>query len=182
MTTHRPAVTGGPPVVCVIGLKDSGKTSVAVGLVSALGQRGRRVMVIKHGHGFDIDRPGSDSWRLRHEGHACRVVLAGAEDLVVMGDWGPDGEPTLEEVVSRFVHDAEIVVVEGYKEAAVPKIEVHRPAAHAEPIYRAGTKGAELYLALVTDAVDLEAPIPVLDLNGPELSERLADLVEGALL
>jgi molybdopterin-guanine dinucleotide biosynthesis protein B len=169
-------------LVSVIGFKDSGKTSVAVGLVAALERRGRLVMVVKHGHGFDIDTPGTDSWRLRNEGRACRVVLAGPDDLVVMGEWGPAGEPTLEEVVSRFVSDAEIVVVEGYKKAAVPKIEVHRPTAHNEPVYRADGKDAELYLALVTDAVGLELPIPVLDLNAPDLSERLADLVEGALL
>jgi len=182
MTAGRADGPAQPPVVSVIGFKNSGKTSVAVGLVAALERRGRRVMVVKHGHAFDIDTPGTDSWRFRNEGRVCRVVLAGPDDLVVMGKWGPGGEPTLEEVVSRFVSDAEIVVVEGYKKAAVPKIEVHRPAAHAEPIYRAEGVGAELYLALVTDAVDLELPIPVLDLNAPDLSERLADLVEGALL
>jgi molybdopterin-guanine dinucleotide biosynthesis protein B len=85
-------------------------------------------------------------------------------------------------VVRRFASDAEIVVVEGYKRAAVPKIEVHRPAAHTEPVYRADGEDAEFFLALVTDAVDLELPIPVLDLNAPDLSERLADLVESALL
>ena len=182
MTTNPGEGPARPPIVSVIGLKDSGKTSVAVGLVAALQRRGRRVMVIKHGHGFDIDKPGTDSWRLRHEGRARRVVLAGPEDLVVMGEWGPGGEPTLEEVVDRFVSDAEIVVVEGYKKAAIPKIEVHRPGAHPEPIYRVDGNGAELYLALVTDAVDLQVPIPVLDLNALDLSERLADLVEDALL
>ncbi len=181
MSLH-PSEEATPPVVSVIGFKDSGKTSVAVGLVGALERRGRRVMVVKHGHGFDIDTPGTDSWRLRNEGHACRVVLVGPDECVVMGEWGPEGEPPLDEVVRRFVSDAEIVVVEGYKKAAIPKIEVHRPEAHSEPVYRADGEGAEHFLALVTDAVDLELPIPVMDLNAPDLSERLADLVERALL
>ena len=86
MTAHPPEVSALPPVVSVIGFKDSGKTSVAVGLVAALERRGRLVMVVKHGHGFDIDTPGTDSWRLRNEGRACRVVLAGPDDLVVMGE------------------------------------------------------------------------------------------------
>ena len=182
MTTPRAARPSRPPVVSVIGFEDSGKTSVAVELVAALERRGRRVTVVKHGHGFDIDTPGTDSWRLRNEGGASRVVLAGPDEYVVMGEWGHEGEPALDEVVRRFVSDAEIVVVEGYKRAAVPKIEVYRPAAHVRPVFQADAEDAGLYLALVTDAVDLDLPIPVMDLNAPDLPERLADLVEKALL
>ncbi len=182
MTKTPPKGAHAPPILSVIGLKDSGKTSVAVGLVAALEARGRRVMAVKHGHGFQIDTPGTDSWRLRHEGRAHRIVLAGPDDLVVMGSWGPEGEPTLEEVVRRFLPDADIVVVEGYKSASVPKIEVHRPSAHPEPLYRPDGPHSRLYLALVTDAVDQQVPIPVLDMNAADLSERLADLVEDALL
>ena len=170
-----------PPVVSVVGFKDSGKTSVAVGLIAALQSRGRRVMAVKHGHRFEVDTPGTDSWRLRHEGRAIRVVLAGPEDLVVMGEWGPEGEPTLAQVVRRFVADADIVVAEGYKQAPVPKIEVHRAATGNPPIYQAAGEGSELFLAMVTDAIGLELPIPVFDLNAPDLSEGLADLVEEAL-
>lgn len=182
MTRGKAGAKALPAVVSVIGLKDSGKTGVAVGLVAALGRRGLRVMVVKHGHHFEIDTPGTDSWRLRHEGGAERVVLAGPEDLVVMGGWGSDGEPDLDEVVRRFVSDADIVVVEGYKGATVPKIEVHRPSAHANPLYRPDVPGAELYLAMVTDALDLQLPIPVLDINASDLSESLADLVESRVL
>ena len=182
MTTPEGELIGGPPVVSVIGLKDSGKTSVAVGLISALERRGRHVMAIKHGHRFEIDTPSTDSWRLRHEGGAHRVVLAGPEDMVMMGGWGAEGELPLDELVHRFVSDADIVVVEGYKNADVPKIEVHRPAAHAKPIYRPDLPGAEQFLALVTDALEMHLPIPLLDLNAPDLSDRLADLVESSLL
>ncbi len=146
MTTPRAARPSRPPVVSVIGFKDSGKTSVAVELVAALERRGRRVTVVKHGHGFDIDTPGTDSWRLRNEGGASRVVLAGPDEYVVMGEWGHEGEPALDEVVRRFVSDAEIVVVEGYKRAAVPKIEVYRPAAHVRPVFQADAEDAGLYL------------------------------------
>ena len=171
-----------PPIVSVIGLKDVGKTSVAVGLVAALEARGRRVMAVKHGHGFQVDKPGTDSWRLRHEGQAGRIVLAGPEGLAVMGNWGPEGELTLEEIACRFLPDAEIVVAEGYKGSCVPKIEVYRPLAHPRPLYRSDVLSSQLYLALVTDAADLHLPIPVLDMNASDLSERLADLVEHALL
>ena len=166
----------------VIGFKDSGKTSVAVGLISALERRGRQVMAIKHGHRFEVDTPGTDSWRLRHEGGARRVVLAGPEDMVVMGGWGSTGEPSVKEVVNRFVSDAEIVVVEGYQTSNLPKIEVYRTAAPPEPFYQPDLPGSEQFLALVTDAPEIEVPIPVLDLNAPDLSDQLADLVESRLL
>lgn len=182
MTGRDGELSEGPPVVSVIGLKDSGKTFVAVGLVAALERRGRQVMVVKHGHHFEIDTPGTDSWRLRHEGGAHRVVLAGPEGMVVMGGWGLKGELSLQQVVNRFLSDAEIVVVEGYKSSDVPKIEVHRPAAHAEPLYRPNLSNSEQFLALVTDTPEIEVAIPVLDLNAPDLSDRLADLVESRLL
>ncbi len=176
------APLGGPPIVGIVGLKDSGKTSVAVGLVAELRRRGRRVMVVKHGHRFRLDHEGTDSWRFREEAGAERVVLAGPDDLALLGDWGPGKELSLDEIVARYLPDADLVVAEGYKAARVPKIEVYRPAAHAEPLYSPGSEDAGLYLAIVTDALDLEADVPVLDMNRPDLSGALADLVERSLL
>lgn len=172
----------GPPIVAVVGLKDSGKTSVAVGLVAELRRRGRRVMVVKHGHRFRLDHEGTDSWRFRQEAGAERVVLAGPDDLALLGDWGPGGELPLYEIAARYLPDAELVVAEGFKTVSVPRIEVHRPAAHAAPLYDPAAVDASLYLALVTDADELEADVPVLDLNRPDLAAVLADLVERSLL
>ncbi|MBI4539687.1 MAG: molybdopterin-guanine dinucleotide biosynthesis protein B [Gemmatimonadetes bacterium] len=172
-----------PAVVCIVGKKKSGKTTLAVKLVAELAARGRRVMTVKHGHGFDLDTPGSDSWRHRHEGGARRVVLAGPQDLAVVGGWGPAGEMGLEEIVRRFLWDAEIVVAEGYKRERLPKIEIYRRAAHPEPVYdpaRAHEIGR--YLAIVTDAPGFQAPCPIFDADDPTLSARLADLVERDLL
>jgi molybdopterin-guanine dinucleotide biosynthesis protein B len=56
-----------PPVVCIIGRKNSGKTELTVALGAELKRRGYRVMTVKHGHGFQLDQPGKDSWRHRHE-------------------------------------------------------------------------------------------------------------------
>ena len=65
---------------------------------------------------------------------------------------------------------------------AVPKIEVHRPEAHPEPLYRRGTEDAAHYIAIVTDAVELEADVPVLNINSTDLITELADLVERRVL
>ena len=75
-----------PPVVCIVGKKKSGKTATVVGLVSELARRGHRVMTAKHGHGFELDTEGTDSWRHRHEGGAHRVVMAAPDQIAVMGE------------------------------------------------------------------------------------------------
>jgi len=167
-----------PPIVCVIGKKKSGKTLTAVGLVRELARRGRRVMSAKHGHHFRLDTEGTDSWRHRHEAGAHRVVVAGPDDLAILGGWGPAGERPLEELVARYLDDADIVVAEGFKTSAAPKIEVYRRAAHAEPFYGADPERDAGYLAILTDVAGFEAGVPVLDVDDPRRFHRLADLVE----
>ena len=173
---------GLPPTVCVVGRKDSGKTGTVVALVAELAARGRRVMTAKHGHGFELDTEGTDSWRHRHEGGAARVALVGPDAMAVTGRWGPAGEPSLAEVVRRYLSDAEVVVAEGWKGGPEPKIEVHRSAAHPRSIYEGGPANADTFLAVVTDRPDVVLEIPVLDLGDPSLAARLAELVEARLL
>jgi molybdopterin-guanine dinucleotide biosynthesis protein B len=169
---------GGPFVVCVIGKKNSGKTTLTVALVAELVARGHRVMTVKHGHGFDLDTPGTDSWRHRHEGGAARVVMAGPNDVAVVGEWDAEGEPGLGAIVRRFLPDADVVVAEGYKAEALPKIEVFRQAAHADPVYDGNHPFAGSFLAIATDVDGFEADVPVFALEAPDLVPRLADLVE----
>jgi molybdopterin-guanine dinucleotide biosynthesis protein B len=171
-----------PFLVCVIGKKNSGKTTLTVGLVQELVRRGRRVMTVKHGHGFQLDREGSDSWRHREEGGAERVLVAGPEDLAILGGWGPEGELELGELVSRYLGEAEIVVAEGYKAGPHPKIEAYRAAAHADPWYTADHPHADSFLAVVTDRDDFTADVPVVPMDAPDLYGRLADLVEGRIV
>ncbi|MEQ8330484.1 MAG: molybdopterin-guanine dinucleotide biosynthesis protein B [Longimicrobiales bacterium] len=167
-----------PPVVCVIGKKKSGKTTTVVGLVAELASRGRRVMTLKHGHGFRLDTEGTDSWRHVHEGGAERVVMAGPEGVGVVGGWGPSGEPSLEELVARYVADADVVVAEGFKDSSAPRIEVYRRAVHEDPWLDPSAPPDPRYVAVLTDVPGLAAPVPVLDVDHPERFVRLADLVE----
>lgn len=167
-----------PPIVCVIGKKKSGKTTTVVRLAAALGRRGWRVATIKHGHHFDLDREGADSWRHRHEGGARRVVLAGPEGFAVVGEWGPEGPLGPAALAERFLEDADVVVVEGFKAEPLPRIEVYRREAHPEPVYDPADPAAGLWLAIATDVPGFRAPFPVLDVHDPALAERLADLVE----
>ena len=167
-----------PPIVCVVGKKKSGKTATTVGLVDALATRGYRVMSAKHGHGFELDTPGTDSYRHRHEGGAHRVVMAGPEQVAVMGGWGSGGELPLEELVARYLSDADVVVAEGFKTSGSPKIEVYRKAAHEEPIYGKDPQRDGTYLAILTDVPGFQAHVPVLDVDDPKRFQALAELVE----
>lgn len=171
-----------PPIVAILGNKKSGKTTVSVGLVAALTARGRRVMSVKHGSHFRLDREGTDSWRHRHEGGAERVVLAGPDEMAVMGSWPDATPPSLEEIVRRYLSDAEIVVAEGFRQEPVPCIEVYRSIKHAEPITPPGLVDPTRQLAVVTDRLDLNWPVPALDAELPDLAERLAELVTARLL
>jgi len=137
-------------------------------------------MTVKHGHGFQVDYPGKDSWRHRHEGAALRTVLAGPRDFAVVGGW-PGEEMPLAELVRRFLWDADIVLAEGFKEAPEPKIEIFRKGAHAGPLFDSDDPRSGRTLALVTDDADLALPIPVFRLDGTDVIPELASFVERAL-
>jgi molybdopterin-guanine dinucleotide biosynthesis protein B len=176
MTPSTPPLT-----VCIIGKKKSGKTTTTVGLVRALSARGHRVMTAKHGHGFELDHPGTDSWRHRVEGGAHRVVMAGPGQVAVMGEWGGEGERALDDLVGRYLDDADIVVAEGFKTSSAPKIEVYRRATHDDPLYGIDPDVDGTYVAILTDVPGFEAHVPVLDVDDPDRFVTLAALVEGLL-
>lgn len=109
----------------VAGFSGAGKTTLIEGVLPRLALQGVRVSVIKHAHhGFDIDRPGKDTYRFREAG-AFEVLVGSARRWVLMHEVGAE-EPTLEEQVGRL-SPCDLVIVEGYKSHRIPKIEVHRP-------------------------------------------------------
>jgi hypothetical protein len=142
------------------------------------------VVAIKHGHRFRVDTPGTDSWRLRHEAGAVRVVLAGPEDHAVMGDWDPAGEPPLAELVRRYAGDADLVVAEGWKSGHEPAVEVRGGRAEADrpPLAARGRPGSERFLAVIAPGARAAGEPPRLDPDAPDLGARLADLVLAKLL
>ncbi len=171
-----------PPAFSIVGNKKSGKTTLSVAVIGELGARGRRVMSVKHGHHFRLDTPGTDSWRHRHEGAAERVLLAGPDEFALLGGWGAKGEPPLDLLLSRHLGDAEIIVVEGFRQGGLPKVEVFRADAQPEPVF-APEEARDLgVLAVVTDRPDLPWSVPILAADTPEVAARVADLAEGRLL
>jgi molybdopterin-guanine dinucleotide biosynthesis adapter protein len=173
-----------PPLVCIVGKKNSGKTTTVIRLVAELGRRGYRVMTIKHGHHLDLDREGTDSYRHRIEGGAERVVAVAPGAFSVAGSWPAHGELTAAGLAARYLGDADIVVVEGFKEDPLPKIEIFRTTTAHTPIWSPGGPGAERFIAAVTDhdGYRRSAPFPTYDPGDPRLAVRLADLVESTVM
>jgi molybdopterin-guanine dinucleotide biosynthesis protein B len=168
-------------ILSIIGRKNAGKTTLTVALASELARRGRRVMTIKHSHHpADVDRPGSDSYRHFHEGRAERVLIA-APDLRVLFERTPDEYDPIG-LARRYLAEADIVLAEGYKRAAIPKIEVFRPAVAAAPIYDAEAPEAGQWVAIVTDDLDFQAPCRVVRFQDTMWLQLLATLtIEHAL-
>src|SRR2546421_10441607 len=133
--------TGGGAVaatrmISIIGLKNAGKTTFLVALASELVHRKFRVMTIKHGsHPADMDQKGKDTWRHWHEGKAERVLMESPGQRVLFERTAKEADPIA--LARRYLDGAEIVLVEGFKRARLPKIEGYRLAAGPEPIFDA---------------------------------------------
>ena len=133
-----------PPVISVVGKPDCGKTTLLERLIPELNRRGYRVGTIKHHvHRFEMDVPGKDTWRHKQAG-ARIVALSSPTGLGIVRDVEEDC--SIEELVGRYFFDVDLVLTEGYKRAALPKIEVYRHRLHAEPL-----PADETWIAVVSD-------------------------------
>ena len=109
------------------GWSCSGKTTLLVKLIPALIARGMTVSTIKHAHhAFDIDQPGKDSYAHRTAG-ATEVMISSVQRFALMHELRGAPEPSLDQLVARM-SPVDLVLVEGFREHAYDKIEVHRPA------------------------------------------------------
>lgn len=152
---------GTPRTFGFAGWSGSGKTTLIERLLPLARARGLSVSLIKHTHhGFDIDKPGKDSFRFREAG-AHEVLLAGAQRWALMHELRDEVEPSLEDHLRRLA-PVDLVLVEGFKSAGLPKIEVHRPAL-GKPFIHDAFPGV---LAIASDA-PVQIALPVLDLNDP---------------
>jgi molybdopterin-guanine dinucleotide biosynthesis adapter protein len=119
-------------VIGIAGWSGAGKTTLIERLVPVLVGHGLRVSVVKHAHEkFDIDRPGKDSYRFREAG-SHEVLVSSPTRWALMHEHRDAPEPGLAELLPHL-SDCDVVLVEGFKRDAIPKLEVHR-AANAKPL------------------------------------------------
>ncbi len=112
-----------PPMILIVGYSGSGKTTLIEKLTSEFKERGFRVGTIKHDvHGFDMDRPGKDSWRHKRAGAATTIITSPKQIGIVM-DVDHDHYPI---ELLPLLEGMDIVLVEGFKRANLPKIEIFR--------------------------------------------------------
>lgn len=145
----------------------SGKTTLLKGVIPALRARGLRPAMIKHAHHeFDVDKPGKDSFELRHAGADQMLVASGRRyALMVETPETDDGRvPDLDMLCSRLdPQRSDLILVEGFKQWELPKIEVHRPSVGKTPLYR----DIDGVVAVATDAAALDFDGPLLPINDP---------------
>jgi molybdopterin-guanine dinucleotide biosynthesis protein B len=137
-------------IIGFAGWSGAGKTTLMVNLLPCLIARGLAVSTLKHAHHrFDVDVPGKDSFEHRRAG-ASQVMVASGVRWALMTELRTPREPTLPELLARM-DPVDLVIIEGFKRDAHPKIEVHR-AANAKPWMRPEMPG------IVAVASDIPAP------------------------
>ena len=160
----RKTLTGIPvPVVGFAAYSGTGKTTLLTRVLPVLTERRLRVGLVKHTHhNFDIDYPGKDSYRLRKAG-ASQVLLGSSQRWVLMAEHEDKGDRPLDYHVRHLDLDKlDLVLVEGFKTASIPKIEVYRPSLNNPPLFREDRH----IIAIATDepgAVVTELPVFSLD-------------------
>jgi molybdopterin-guanine dinucleotide biosynthesis protein B len=149
-------------VIGIAGYSGSGKTTLIEKLIPLLVREGMRVSLIKHAHHeFDVDQPGKDSWRHRHAGCA-EVLISSSKRWALMHELRGTAEPGLQDQL-RHLSPCDLVIVEGYKNEAIPKVEVHRRDGHTPVLYPTDPQ----VVAVATDEF-LDTELPQLDVDDPE--------------
>ena len=151
-------------VVSFAGYSGSGKTTLVECLIGVMRLRGLRVSVIKHAHhNFDIDKPGKDSWRHREAG-AFEVLVASNQRMVLQRQFEQPTQLSVHHWLAEVWHGVDWVLVEGFKQSDLPKVEVWRHASGQPVRYM----NDDFIVAIATDSPSqMPAPTqrPLLDLN-----------------
>jgi len=161
-----------PPVVSIVAKSGTGKTTLLEKLITEMKSRGYRVGAVKHdAHSFSIDHEGKDSWRMTQAG-ADTMLITSPEKIAMVKQNNRAEEPPLTETIQTYFNDVDIVLTEGFKRSAMPKIEVHRRERSPRLLCRGEEHDSTLF-AIASDE-PLELDVPVYDIND---AKGLCDLI-----
>ena len=161
-------------VVGLAGWSGAGKTTLVTRVIPLLVGRGLTVATVKHTHhDFDIDKPGKDLWLHRQAG-ASEVAIASSRRWAIVHELRGETEPSLAEILTKLT-PVDLVIVEGFKRHAHPKLEVFR-AAVGKPLLHPDD---DCIVAIATDAPLPRAQVPVVMLDDVE---RIADVLQAEAL
>jgi molybdopterin-guanine dinucleotide biosynthesis adapter protein len=144
-----------------------GKTTLLASLIPVLILHGIRLSVIKHAHHtFDIDHPGKDSYRLREAG-AVQMLLGSKNRWALITERSRTDEGKREVGLCDLLPhmdttQVDLILVEGFKQEAIPKIEIYRPSLNRSLLADSDAS----VIAIATDG-EVKSPLPILDLNDP---------------
>jgi molybdopterin-guanine dinucleotide biosynthesis protein B len=156
-------------IIGLAGWSGSGKTTLITKLIPRLIARGIKVSTLKHAHhGFDLDQPGKDSFFHRAAG-ATEVIISSAKRWAILHELRDEPEWDLRALVAKM-SPVDLVLVEGFKRDAFPKLEIHR-AANGKPLIHPEDPHI---VAIASDIALPQAKVPVIDLND---TDAIADLL-----
>ena len=154
------------PIIGFVASSGTGKTTLLKQVIPLLKAHGLHLALIKHTHHqFDIDTPGKDSYELRHAG-AEQVMVASRRRWALMVETPQQSDdPQLDYLLSHLnSNNLDLVLVEGFRHEAIPKIELHRPALKQPLLFPEDPH----IIAIATDTeVGINTALPILDLNNP---------------
>lgn len=164
----------GTPIIGIVGWKKSGKTTLTVRLVEEFTRRGLSVATVKHAHhNFQIDDADTDSAKHRRAG-AGQVAVVSRERWALVRELAGAPEPDFADVI-KMLEPCDLIIVEGYKSAPIPKIEARRTASFT----REGLAGRDPFvIAVASDYATDSADLPLFKLD--DIS-GLADLIANSL-
>ncbi|MCS0310223.1 bifunctional molybdopterin-guanine dinucleotide biosynthesis adaptor protein MobB/molybdopterin molybdotransferase MoeA [Vibrio diabolicus] len=149
------------PILGFAAYSGTGKTTLLEALLPKLTEAGLRIGILKHAHhNFDVDKPGKDSHRLRKAG-ASQMLIASRNRFALMTET-PEAEAEFEYLLTRFDEDKlDVVLVEGCKNIAFPKIELHREEVGKPWLY----PHDENIIAIASDSGELDSELPQMNIN-----------------
>jgi molybdopterin-guanine dinucleotide biosynthesis protein B len=156
-------------VIGIAGWSGAGKTTLLAKLIPRLTARGVRVSTVKHAHhAFDVDQPGKDSHTHRMAG-ATEVLVSSVNRWALVHELRGAAEPKLSDLLGKLA-PVDLVIVEGFKHGAHPKLEIYRSAVGKPPLH---TDDPHI-VAVASDAPVPSARVPVVALDDVD---AIADLV-----